>query len=350
MITLEAQASDSVLEVKHNLQAKGVLPVNQQRLVYAGRQLLDERTLADYNIWNGAILQVVLKLRGGGDGRFDVRVQLPDKREIVIRLESSDIIQYLRALIAASEDIPPRNLSVYCGETRLQDGRSLKDYRISENSTVRAVCSIPGPQQDDRTSMSPGFEGVIIKPSLLCSPSSFGQAAQLRSQQEEQVDFEDSRELCLSQPETESQDSTGSFSCLQRDFPRYLTPNSPQGSEVPIDGPSFLSFQAIMPTPCTPRMSKSVRGFRCDDPSCLKVFPTPQARRKHLRYHNRPHRCQQCDRSFGTVTHLTRHVNDIHEKQIHYCPVGGCEYSLAAGNGKSFAREWNLMRHLSNMH
>ncbi|KAH7420073.1 hypothetical protein BKA64DRAFT_32723 [Cadophora sp. MPI-SDFR-AT-0126] len=71
---------------------------------------------------------------------------------------------------------------------------------------------------------------------------------------------------------------------------------------------------------------------------------------KHQRYHNKPHRCQQCDRRFVTITHLTRHVNDVHERQEHYCPVGGCEYSLAAGNGKSFAREWNLTRHLRNMH
>lgn len=137
---------------------------------------------------------------------------------------------------------------------------------------------------------------------------------------------------------------------LRRRLTRSLTPSSPQRTEVSVSTPSSPSLQA--PDHATSKLRKrnTARGFKCEEPTCQKTFPSSQALRKHQRYHNKPHRCQQCDRRFVTITHLTRHVNDVHERQEHYCPVGGCEYSLAAGNGKSFAREWNLTRHLRNMH
>ena len=40
-------------------------PPSEQRLLYAGKQLEDERTLASYNITSGAMLHLVMRLRGG---------------------------------------------------------------------------------------------------------------------------------------------------------------------------------------------------------------------------------------------------------------------------------------------
>jgi Ubiquitin family len=50
--------------VKQEVQHLQGLPLEQQRLVYAGRQLEDGRTLSDYNIQNGSEVYLVLKLRG----------------------------------------------------------------------------------------------------------------------------------------------------------------------------------------------------------------------------------------------------------------------------------------------
>lgn len=63
-IAVDVEPSDSVQSLKQTIFDREGIKVDEQRLIYAGKQLDDERTIDDYGIQKEATIHLVLRLRG----------------------------------------------------------------------------------------------------------------------------------------------------------------------------------------------------------------------------------------------------------------------------------------------
>ena len=135
-ITIDVQPSNTIIDIKEKIKEKENIHPARQKLLFQGRELIDNKTLVDYNIKNESILQLIIK------SPILFFVKTITNQTVMIKAQLSDTILYIKQEIQKKEDFPQEKYCIVFKGKELDDNKIVADYNIPKNSTLELALKI----------------------------------------------------------------------------------------------------------------------------------------------------------------------------------------------------------------
>jgi ubiquitin C len=172
-VVLNVKRSDTIETVKRKIENWDGIPSPLFGLVFAGpgqimsRQMVDQRTIGDYNVDKESTLYSVSRLRSEVKPSLCIKIfiQISVLKTVETWLEMSTRIGSLKLKIHEIEGIPVEEQILFCFGTELQDDCSLACYPIFKEQTIRLRRKVIFTIASTTRAQSTYNQGVLDRPS-----------------------------------------------------------------------------------------------------------------------------------------------------------------------------------------
>ena len=141
-IILNVNKTDSIKDVKGKIKAKEGIPDDLNRLWFSGKWLQEDRTLLDYNIKTEATIFLAINLRGGN--RIVIFLRTLSGKEIPLQVPSTETVYNVKKFIQKITEFPIDTLRLIFAGKQLEDGHTLSDYHIENESILGLILRLQG--------------------------------------------------------------------------------------------------------------------------------------------------------------------------------------------------------------
>ncbi|XP_066455602.1 polyubiquitin-like [Eleutherodactylus coqui] len=132
-ITLEVEPSDTIASVKHKIQNIEGIPPDQQRMMFADRELDNAKTLHHYNISRGSTLSIFRPVKFY---QITINMEILKNKTMILKVLTSDTIKDVKAKIQDKEGIPADQQRLKFNDRELDNKHTLNHYNIQDKATL----------------------------------------------------------------------------------------------------------------------------------------------------------------------------------------------------------------------